>query len=102
MRVGRLGNTRIELPVDAACGYSDEQNLVVCLDDGMKLSDTDHLRLLAMSADPFELRAGSPQALSVVLDVLAVSVFRNQNSRFGVSADGCSGACERRISVRIL
>jgi hypothetical protein len=94
-----LGNIHFELPVDAACGYTDPLHLVVCLDVDYRISAIESLRLLAFAADPLVVRGGSERALTVVNDFLSAHAPKAQVEL--QRDDLCSGDCDRRITLEV-
>lgn len=91
-----LGNIHFELPVDAGCGYANRTHLVVCLDLDFRMAPNEALRVLAMSVDPVRVRAGSPQALTVIRNLLR----DKPASQAELLVDeSCAGDCERRITL---
>lgn len=87
--------------MDAGCGYADSQHLVICLDAAGRMAEADQLRLLAFSRDPIRITAGSPLGSAAAREVLSAHKGPSENIETVFSTAGCSGGCERRITVEL-
>lgn len=98
----RLGNIKVELPVDAECGYSGPQHLVLCLDADYQASGADQLRFLAFMRDPVNITFGSERAAAGVRHLLEGRGLLAENVGFKVlQPTDCTGDCSRRITLEV-
>lgn len=94
-----LNNLHWEWPVDAGCGFADVGHLVVCLDVDYHVQPTDALRVLAFSADPIRIKAGSSRAATAMWQLIQTNL---PYAQIDVAPDStCTGDCDRRVSLEL-